>query len=427
MALEPAVLTTKGENHSPYKLDDHQVRSLPDGWKCQSPDGLQTIKASSALLKHIKYKIEQKDASSTTKNLLAIDDPASEPHSLDNPAIWLILTTKKFLTDQKRLKPRKISLPHPLNLGADTSICLITPDPQRLFKDAISHPSFPTSLSKRITKVIGIEKLEKKYHSFESKRQLRDSHDLFLADDRIITYLAKILGKTFYKSTQKRPIPVHLAAYKPKALKNAALPSTKPSKEAPNPKSITTPPLLAKEIERTLHTTQTHLSPSTTTAIKIGLASFTPEQIAANVKAVMEDLTGKLIAWRNIKSVYVKGPETTALPIWLATELWTDEGMILEDKEAEGAKQKQIQKGKKRGRERNAPDGEEADKLISGKKRKSTEGVEIGGESEKKKARKEKDEELSREMKERRKKLRQQIKEAKEKIEQGQRAKEVSL
>jgi len=295
----------------------------------------------------------------------------------------------------------------------------MTPEPQRPFKDIIAHPSFPSSLSQLITKVISIEKLEKKYYSFESKRQLRDSYDIFLADDRIITYLAKILGKTFYKTTPKRPIPVRLEAEKPREKKNAALPSTKFRKESSNPKSIATPLQAAKEIERTLSTAQIHLSPSTTTAVKIGYASFTAEQVAANVEAVMAGLTDKLIAWRNIRAVHVKGPNTMALPIWLAEELWTDEGMILEDQQVEKAKLLEAQKGKKKRKALEAPMEEAIEAPVQEKKRKDIDGIKRDGESRSKKAKKLADDDLSQEMKERRDKLRQQKKEAREKLEQA--------
>ena len=316
------------------------------------------------------------------------------------------------MVDQKRLKPRKVLLPHPLHTSPDTSICIITPDPQRQFKDAIAHPSFPTTLSKRITKIISIKKLEAKYRSFESKRQLRDSYDLFLADDRIITYLAKSLGKTFYNTTAKRPIPVTLAASKPKEKKNAALPSTKIRKEPSDTKSIAPPPLLAKEIERTLSTAQINLSPSTTTAVRVGLASHTPEQLTANIEAVMASLVGQLVGWKNVRAVHVKGANTMALPIWLAEELWVDDEMVLEDEKAAELNAKAAQKGKRKrrlieGRENGDVDGEGGKRKADGET-----GTEDG--PKQKKVKKLKDDDLSREMKERREKLRQQQREARD-------------
>ncbi|KAL2036613.1 hypothetical protein N7G274_010639 [Stereocaulon virgatum] len=405
MAPKSTALTTRVESGSPYQLDRDQ-----------------TLRASSALLKHIKTFSQRKEASATTKNLL-ITDPTSPDNSVSEvEPIWLVLSAKKFITDKQQLKPRKVALPHSLNTSPNTSICLITPDPQRQFKDAIAHPSFPPDLAKRITKVISIKKLEAKCHSFEAKRQLRDSYDIFLADDRIISYLAKNLGKTFYKTTPKRPIPVNLRPPKPKEKKNAALPSTKPKKEPTDPSSLIAPPQIAKEIQRTLSTAQIHLHPSTTTSVKVGLASFTPEQVAANIEAVVAGLTDKLIAWRNVRAVHIKGPNTMALPIWLAEELWTDEGMILEDDEAAEAKAKAAQKGKKRKQgalEGSTNGGEEV--LVKGTKRKEVDGVskeEAAGESRRKKARRLAEEEMSKEMKERREKLRQQKKEARQMIEE---------
>ena len=320
------------------------------------------------------------------------------------------------MTDQKRLKPRKVLLPHSLHTSPDTSICLITPEPQRQFKDAIAHSSFPAALAKQVTKVISIQKLEAKYRSFESRRQLRDSHDLFLADDRIITYLAKFLGKTFYKTTAKRPIPVSLEASKPKERKNAALPSTKLRKEPSDTKSMAAPPLLAKEIERTLSTAQLSISPSTTTAVRVGLASHAPDQLVANIEAVVASLAGSLVGWKNVRAMHVKGPNTMALPIWLAEELWTDEKLVLEDEEAADAKAKAAQKKTKR----RLMDGmEDCDVESEGRKRKLEAENGPTDDPRQKKTKKMKDAGLSQEMKERREKLRQQKREARNRFEEN--------
>ena len=310
------------------------------------------------------------------------------------------------MTNHKRLKPRKVLLPHSLHSSPNLSICIITPEPQRQFKDAIAHPSFPTSLSKRITKIISIKKLEAKHRSFESRRQLRDSHDLFLADDRVITYLVNFLGKTFYNTTAKRPIPVSLEASKPKERKNAALPSIKIHKVPSDSKSIATPPLLAKEIERTLCTAQINLSPSTTTAVRVGLASYTPDQLTANIEAVMASLAGKLVGWKNVRAVHVKGPNTMALPIWLAKELWIDEGMVLEDEEVAEAKAKAAQKGKRKARQ--IEDRDNGDVDGEGRKRKMSDELEPTDVPKQKKIKKLHDDDSSRDMQERQEKLRRQ-------------------
>ena len=260
-----------------------------------------------------------------------------------------------------------------------------------------------------------MKKLEAKYHAYEAKRQLRDSYDIFLADDRIISYLAKTLGKTFYKTTPKRPIPVRLEASKPKEKKNAALPSEKKRKDPSSPTSIVSPILIAKEIERTLNTTQMHLHPSTTTSVKVGLASFTSEQIAANIEAVMAGVTEKLIAWKNLKAVHIKGPNTMALPIWLAEELWTDEAMVLDEQQVAEAEARKLIKHKKRRDMIEGPVVADGVNPAASQKRKA-EGSE-GEEHKGKKLRKVLDEDMTPEIRERREKLRQQKKDAREQAE----------
>lgn len=48
-------------------------------------------------------------------------------------------------------------------------------------------------------KVIGVTKLRKEFKSHEAKRQLCDSYDFFLADDRVLPALPKVLGKAFFQ------------------------------------------------------------------------------------------------------------------------------------------------------------------------------------------------------------------------------------
>ena len=218
---------------------------------------------------------------------------------------------------------------------------------------------------------------------------------MFLADDRVITLLPKLLGKIFY-SGSKRPIPVSLEPYKQKddAGKRQAAPKT------PDTKPIAPPAQVAREIERTLSCAQVHLSPAATTSVRVGLVNFSPEQVADNVEAVVTGMVDKFVTkgWRNIRAIHIKGPNTMALPIWLADELWVDEGDILEEEEAKEALELASQKNRKR-------KGREGD----------DEGI-----SKNKKAKKLEDSDMSKEMAERREKLRQQKKEAREQVDGGE-------
>jgi ribosome biogenesis protein UTP30 len=307
------------------------------------------------LIKHIKIASQRNEAASGKKNLLAgADDSSAEEESGEAEPIWLVLTTKKHIVDQKRLKPGRISLPHPIHKSGTSTICLITPDPQRTFKNVIADPSFPPELASRI-RVLGIEKLKGRYKSYESKRQLVAQYDIFLADDRVVTLLPKLLGKTMYESTTKRAIPVKLDGYKEK---DAAGKRTKDadSKKDNETKTVrvSSPAQVAKEIEKALQSAQVYLAPGTTTSIRVGMSNFAAADLAENIDAVVLGMEQKFVpkGWRNIRSIHIKAPNSMALPIWLADELWVKEDDVLEQHEAEEAKAAASQKGRKRkGRE----------------------------------------------------------------------------
>ncbi|KAF2122340.1 ribosomal protein L1p/L10e family-domain-containing protein [Lophiotrema nucula] len=323
-SAKDAHLTTKISSGSPYQLDPAQVE-----------------RAATALVAHMKKHAQEKAEATGKKDLLADDD---EPSQNDTP-IYLTLATKKHIKDQNRLKPKKIKLPHSLQ-PESVKICLISVDPQRKYKDLVADPAFPEELRGKIGRVIGLEKLKKKYKPFESKRQIMAEYDVFLADDRIVTALPGILGKTFYSGKGKRPIPVYLQAGTQRSDKSA------PQKKEDKPGAIGTAHGVAQEIQTALHSTLVNLSSSANTAIKVGTTSMSSQQIRENLEAVVSALTDRLVpqGWRNIRVLHIKGPATQALPIWLADELWTDEKQVLDEPYKpvikEGVSQKQKTKRK---------------------------------------------------------------------------------
>lgn len=165
----------------------------------------------------------------------------------------------------------------------------------------------------------------------------------------------------------------------------------KPDTEAS--KSVASPAQCAKEIERALGCALIHLSPAATTSVKVGLSTFTAKQVSENVAAVVNGMVEKFIAkgWRNVKAIHLKGANTMALPVWLAGELWVDEGAVLEAEEVEERQLAAIERKK----------GKTGKKMLEGGK----EGVEGG------KKRKLGDTNFSLEIKERREKLRAQKRE----------------
>lgn len=305
-------------------------------------DPAQTLRAANALLKKMQSDLVARTESSGKQDLLEDSEEEQEE------PIWLCVTTKKHIVDKKRLKPGKIFLPHPINsleVGAEgtpgTKICLITADPQRQYKDLIAHPNFPAATRDVIGRVIGLQKLKAKYKSYESRRQLASEYDMFLADDRVVTQLPMVLGKVFYHGGAKRPIPINLQGKKDpnneQGEKRIALAKggTKAIRDVVKPEAI------GREIERALSSALVHLSPGTNTSIKVGTTRMTGAAVQANIEAVVIGLVDKYIpqGWRNIKGLHVKGPKTASLPIWLADELWEQEGDVLDEEPAKAIKQ----------------------------------------------------------------------------------------
>lgn len=180
-------------------------------------------------------------------------------------------------------------------------------------------------MREKVQRVLGVEKLKKRYKSYEQKRSLLAEYDIFLVDDRVLKIVAEFLGKTFYQSKSKRPIPIRLTAgaYIDKSAK----------KEQKEPQNIVgTAQGVAKEIETALNSTYLSMSASANTSIKVGKLSMTAQQLSENVSAVVDALIPKHIeqGWRNVRSLHIKGPATKALPVWLADELWVDEAQILD-------------------------------------------------------------------------------------------------
>ncbi|KAK5097142.1 proteasome-interacting protein cic1 [Lithohypha guttulata] len=270
------------KTQTPYKLD---------------PD--QTLRASQALLKHVQAELKRLQESGGKRNLLATENSDEEDEEDDAQPIWLTLGTKH---------------------NENSTICLITTDPQRAVKNVVADPAFPSSLASRITRIIGFSKLLARYKSYEQKRQLLSEHDVFLADERIVSMLPKALGKVFYKGTAKRPIPINMAPKDASKDKSKRLP--KDEREA----VVAGPAAIAKEIEKALNSVPVSLSPGYNIAVRVGLDSFSPDQLKDNIAVAATAIIEKHVVsgWKNVKSIHIKSPTSVALPIWLAEDLWME-------------------------------------------------------------------------------------------------------
>ncbi|KIJ54798.1 hypothetical protein M422DRAFT_775026 [Sphaerobolus stellatus SS14] len=226
----------------------------------------QCQKAVTSLMKYAKSKQEKEEET----ELL----PGKEQH------VWLVTTVKK-MQPTKSLKPQRISLEHPLVDPRLTAVCLITKDPQREYKDLLDNKNVNF-----ISRVVGVEKLKGKFKGFDARRLLLRENGLFLADDRVIPLLPKLLGKEWFKA-KKQPIPVSLTKQDLKA-----------------------------ELEKAISSTYFLQNQGTCTSVKIANVSHKESEVLANLKTAIPAVVSKVGGWENIQSLNIKTSTSVSLPIW---------------------------------------------------------------------------------------------------------------
>ncbi|KAJ3066608.1 Ribosomal L1 domain-containing protein 1 [Podochytrium sp. JEL0797] len=240
----------------------------------------QIEKAVKALVAFSEKKAASK-APAKAADLLAGDDEMDldvDPSNGQN--FWLVIATKKMPSVLK-IKPVKIPVKHSF-APSDAEICLFTKDPQREFKDLLEAKGITS-----ITKVIGVSKLKADYYSFEAKRQLCESFDLFLTDDRIIPLLPPLLGKTFFEK-KRHPVPVSLKSKKIEA-----------------------------EIAKAISGTFLHLNKGLCNSVKIGTTFQTQNEVVENILYSLENIASKIPGhWKNIQSIHVKLSDSVSLPLY---------------------------------------------------------------------------------------------------------------
>ncbi|KAI5122816.1 hypothetical protein M0805_000158 [Coniferiporia weirii] len=251
--------------------------------------------------------------------------------------VWLVLSVKRT-TPEKKLKPFRIPLAHPIVDPRTTPVCLITKDPQREYKDLLESHNI-----KFISRVVGVTKLKGKFKPFEARRMLMKENGLFLADERVVPLLPKLLGKIFFDA-KKQPIPVSLVK---KDLKG--------------------------ELEQAVSSTYMHQNRGTCTSVKIGTISQSHAHILNNLKTALPAIVKRIEGgWDNIQSFHIKTNSSISLPIWScklgqgdgarwaeakAVDVEDEEARTGEDKESETEEAevpKQIVTKTKKERKRNA-------------------------------------------------------------------------
>lgn len=138
-----------------------------------------------------------------------------------------------------------------------------------------------------VNKVIGVTKLRKNYGQYKDKRDLLTSHDLFLADERIVPLLPALLGKKFFMK-KKQPVPVCLTRKK-----------------------------LKEELSAARDSTYLFLSAGPCCAFKVATSAFTKLQVLENVMSSIDAAVDKIPRkWKNVQAIHIKTHDSVALPIF---------------------------------------------------------------------------------------------------------------
>ena len=221
-------------------------------------------------------------------------------------------------------KPKLVALPHPLKDLSELSCCLIVKACDKPWLKALAvdgeKPGPVVKMTKvdgtraasrarrdeacreagsgedadagqLVTKVLAFDKLRTSYKQFKDKRDLRDRFDVFLADERVVPMLGKLLGSTFF-GRKKQPIAV----------------------------KVTRPESLAFRVKEAAAAAHLVLKEGTCVALNLAHTDMTDaqqvENIVAGVNAVVQHHVPK--KWNNVLSVSLKLPESAALPLFNA-------------------------------------------------------------------------------------------------------------
>lgn len=251
--------------------------------------------------------------------------------------IYLNLTLEK-IPQNTRTKPFKILLPHPL-FNSSSELCLIIDDRPNSNLTKESAQKIIKSQNIAISKIIKLSKLMTDYKSFEARRKLCGSYDLFLVDRRIVHFLPRLLGSSFFKK-KKLPLSLDLGHKNWK-----------------------------EQIERVTGSALLYIRTGTCCVMKVAKVSMESEEIVENVVAAIKgavDLVPK--KWRGIRSLQLKFSDSLALPVYQALpevkfkievakenvglsnlEVEMKDGSQVEEKKKE-KKEKKEKKKKKKGR-----------------------------------------------------------------------------
>ncbi|XP_063701125.1 ribosomal L1 domain-containing protein CG13096 [Culicoides brevitarsis] len=197
---------------------------------------------------------------------------------------------------------RLVRLPLPHSLYDDTDdICLVVRDDVRgkqhdpELTAAKYEQIFREQKIDFIKKVMPFQEMKQNHSSFEQKRKLAQTYELFLCDSIISARVFKFTGKYFIE-TRKSAVPVKIKHNEEKNLKAELL----------------------RGVSKTCYKQVSH---GMTTAIQVATHKHSVEQFVENIEAILEKLKTEYPGgWVNIKNIYLKpmAHSVVSLPLYIS-------------------------------------------------------------------------------------------------------------
>ncbi|KAL6566277.1 hypothetical protein OROGR_001892 [Orobanche gracilis] len=244
-------------------------------------------KAVNALLKWKK----QKKSNSQSDHEISEEQQQEEEEDEGDDFIYLSVTLKKAPPKNLTLEPHRIPLPHSLLCpdGSNLNPCLIV-DGKKITVESAQKTLIAQGVP-IIKRVFKLSKLRSDYKSFELKKKLYDSFDVFLATKNVVSLLPNVLGKVFYKKKRKIPVPVNLNA------------------DGSNWK---------EEIENSFKSSLLWLSSGTCSVVRVGKwgvteSKETVENVFEAIDRLLEIVPKK---WGGIRCFHLKFSNSLAMPIY---------------------------------------------------------------------------------------------------------------
>jgi ribosome biogenesis protein UTP30 len=256
----------------------HTIEKPPHNTNMPIPvDRDQVARAVDALKKHTAK------AAAASKDLLAAD----------HVPLHMQLTLRT-VPARAHPNPIRIPVPHALRTPGSVQTLLITKDPHDDVKKAVKS----LGLDKYVQKVISVGKLKTKFSQYEERRALLGAFDLFLADERVLTALPRVLGSKFYEK-KKTPVAIRTDAKH-----------------------------IQSDIEACFASTFLSYGRGTCVSVEFANVQMGTQDAVDNLVAALEGVRAKI--GHQVVGVSIKTNSSVALPVWNAAVETKSEGEKVE-------------------------------------------------------------------------------------------------